>query len=143
MFLRGPREIKLVERMVWAKHQSLPQGMASWVRESHSDLVPELAVSSTAKFSVLEIAVASEKSTSRTMEAAKAADVVMTDASPATGKQNAAGGAGAAAAAKNAPIKKGQWRLTIWSPAPRLFAPLNAVELAYVERERSAYSRCR
>ena len=67
VFLRGPREIKLVERVVWAKHQSLPQGMASWVPESHSDLVPELAVSSTAKFSVLEIAVASEKSTSRTM----------------------------------------------------------------------------
>lgn len=91
-------------------HQSLPQGMASWVPESHSDLVPELTVSSTAKFSVLEIAVASEKSTSITMEAAKASDVVMRDAS-ATGKQNVASGAGAgagaAAAAKNAPIKKG------------------------------------
>ena len=92
-------------------HQSLPQGMASWVPESHSDLVPELTVSSTAKFSVLEIAVASEKSTSITMEAAKASDVVMRDASPATGKHNVASGAGAgagaAAAAKNAPIKKG------------------------------------
>lgn len=85
--------------------------MASWVPESHSDLVPDIAVSTTAKFSVLEIAVASEKSTSRTMEAAKAADVVMTDASPATGKQNVAGGAGAggaaAAAAKTVPVKKG------------------------------------
>lgn len=92
-------------------HQSLSQGMASWVPESHRDLVAGITVSTTAKFSVLEIAVSSEKSTSGPMEAAKAADVVMTDASPATGKQNVAAGAGAgaapAAAAKSVTVKKG------------------------------------
>ena len=95
-----------MERVGWAVQQSLPQGMASWVPESHSDIVPGLTISSTAKFSVLETAVASEKATSITMEAAKVADVVMTDAPSATGKQNVAA-AGPAGATKGAPAKKG------------------------------------
>ena len=110
MFSRGSLEIKTCGSRGLGLHQSLSQGMASWVPESHCYLVPGITVSTTAKFSVLEIAVASENSTSRTMEAAKAADVVMTDASPATGKQNVAAGAGAGAAgaaAKSVPVKKG------------------------------------
>lgn len=106
---------------------TLTQRMASWVHESPSELVPSFTLSATAKFSVLEVAVAPGNSTPvAAMEGVKSADVVvMTDASPKEsrdskggkggGKQKgaaaAAGGKGgdgsSGGAAQGTPAKKG------------------------------------